>query len=120
MLSDVTVFRNDAQSFQAYGEGEGKASISRLVGPEDSQTMGAYFARFDGRSVPWTVQYDELIVCIEGEFRLRVAATLHTLKVGDVIWVPNGTDLAYEGTESMVFIAIAPVDWRSPAVSGSV
>ena len=119
MLSEVTVFRKVAQAYRDYGEGKGKASISRLVGPQDSTTMGAYLARFDERSVPWTVRYDELIVCLEGEFRLRVKDSLHVLEAGDVVWVPTGTELAYEGAESLVFIAIAPVDWRDkvPSVS---
>ncbi|APG86477.1 ethanolamine utilization protein EutQ (plasmid) [Sinorhizobium americanum CCGM7] len=74
--------------------------------------MGAYLARFDGRSVPWTVRYDEVIVCIEGDFHLRVGERLHALRPGDVIWIPKNTELVYDGVESLVFIAIAPVDWR--------
>ncbi|MBB2688873.1 MULTISPECIES: cupin domain-containing protein [Rhizobium] len=107
------VFRKDTTEFAAYGEGSGEASIARLVGPRESETMGAYLARFNGRSVPWTVRYDEVITCIEGEFRLRVGPTVHALRPGDVIWIPKDTELAYEGADSLVFIAIAPVDWRT-------
>ena len=112
MYIEPTVFRQGLTAFAAYGEGPGEASIARLVGPQDSSTMGAYLARFHGRSVPWTVRYDEVIVCIEGEFHLRTGERLHTLNPGDVIWIPKDTELAYNGVESLVFIAIAPVDWR--------
>ena len=113
MYDEATIFRMASTAFGTYGDGPGEASIARLVGPQDSATMGAYLARFNGRSVPWTVRYDEVIACIEGEFRLQVGPTLHVLNPGDVIWIPKDTELAYDGTDSLVFIAIAPVDWRS-------
>lgn len=113
MYDKPTIFRKVSTVFGEYGEGAGQASIARLVGPQDSSTMGAYLARFNGRSVPWMVRYDEVIVCIEGEFWLRVGPTLHILHSGDVIWIPKDTELAYEGADSLVFIAIAPVDWRN-------
>ena len=113
MYREPTIFRKASTTFGTYGEGPGEASIARLVGPQDSSTMGAYLARFNGRSVPWTVRYDEVIACLEGEFRLRVGTMFHILYPGDVIWIPKDTELAYDGSDSLVFIAIAPVDWRS-------
>ncbi|MGX5720419.1 hypothetical protein [Shinella zoogloeoides] len=32
---------------------------------------------------------------------------------GDVLGVPKGTALAYEGERATVFYALAPVDWRT-------
>ena len=113
MIEEIRSFRRAELPFKDYGDGPGAAAIARLVGPGDSATMGAYLARFDRRSVAWAVQYDELIVCIEGEFRLRSGEDSHTLFPGDVLWIPNGTSLRYEGVACLVFIAIAPVDWRS-------
>jgi len=62
--------------------GIGWAGIARLVGPELSKTMGAGLAAFDGCAIEWTVLYDEMIVVLEGLFRLRdrsVAAGLMLL-----------------------------------------
>lgn len=113
MSEDVRLFRQSEITFADYGEGPGSASIARLVGPDSSATMGAYIARFDGRSVAWTVRYDELIFCLSGLFRLRTAEATHELERGDVLWVGEGTELRYEGEAATVFMAIAPVDWRS-------
>lgn len=99
-------------TFFDYGEGAGQASVSRLVGPADSTTMGAYFARFNGRRVKWTVHYDEMITCIEGVFELAVGDTMHRLHPGEMLWVPKGTALEYGGVNALVFMAIAPVNWR--------
>ena len=112
MTADIRLFRLHETPMSDYGEGPGSAEIARLIGPDSSRTMGAYFARFDGRSVPWTVRYDEIILCISGKFRLRTADDIHELGPGDMLWVGSGTELHYEGEEATVFMAIAPVDWR--------
>lgn len=119
MSIDVRVFRLADTAFAEYGEGPGTAGIARLVGPQDSDTMGAYFARFDGRSVEWTMRYDELILCIEGLFRLRTAEGVYELQPGDALWIGDGTQLRYEGERATVFIAIAPVDWRDRLAKSS-
>ena len=113
MYDKPKVFRRATTEFKPYGEGFGTASIARLVGPQDSLTMGAYLARFDERPVSWTVRYDEVIVCVEGLFRLTTGGAIHELQPGDVIWLPRDTGVVYDGVHSLVFIAIAPVDWRA-------
>ena len=79
----------------------------------DPGTMGADIARFDDCSIAWTVLYDELIVTLEGKFRLRVGDEVFDTVPGDVLWVPKGTALAYEGDGATVFYALDPVDWRT-------
>ena len=65
-------FKASGMAFDAFGGPPGKASIARLIGPEDSATMGAGVAIFDGCSIEWTVLYDEVIVVLEGTFRLKL------------------------------------------------
>ena len=71
-MANVVHFKQSDRVFEAYGDDPQRATISRLVGPELSKTMGAGIARFDNCSITWTVLYDELIVALEGNFRLRV------------------------------------------------
>ena len=113
-MSDVRHFQQSALQFQPYaGEPVERAAICRLIGPTDSQTMGAGLACFDGVSIEWTVLYDELIVVLEGRFRLRLADRVIEASPGDVIWVPERTPLAYEGEKARVFYALYPVDWQA-------
>ncbi|RWG04129.1 ethanolamine utilization protein EutQ [Mesorhizobium sp.] len=112
-MSQVVHFQKSARVFEPYGDGPKQASISRLVGPELSSTMGAGIARFDNCSVAWTVLYDELIVTLEGRFRLRVGEQVFETVPGDVLWVSKGTALAYEGEGATVFYALHPVDWST-------
>ncbi len=111
-MTQVLQFKATDRRFEAYGEG---GQIARLVGPEVSSSMGAGVAKFDGCSIAWTVLYDELIVTLSGNFRLRVGDVVHDCAPGDVLWVPAQTALHYEGTGATVFYALSPVDWRAKA-----
>ncbi|MOA20931.1 Ethanolamine utilization protein EutQ [compost metagenome] len=112
-MSEVIHFQRSARTFEPYGDDPRQASICRLVGPELSQTMGAGVARFDGCSIAWTVLYDELIVTLEGYFRLRVGDAVFDTEPGDVLWIPANTPLVYEGEGATVFYALHPVDWKT-------
>jgi ethanolamine utilization protein EutQ len=84
-MSTVLQFKKSDRKFDPYGEDAAKASISRLVGPEISNSMGAGVAKFDNCSIEWTVLYDELIVTFEGRFRLRTGAATYECTPGDVL-----------------------------------
>jgi ethanolamine utilization protein EutQ len=112
-MTDVVHFKKSERAFEPYGDNPERATISRLVGPDLSTTMGAGIARFDNCSIAWTVLYDELIVTLEGRFRLRAGQQVFDTVPGDVLWVPKGTALAYEGEGATVFYALDPVDWRT-------
>jgi ethanolamine utilization protein EutQ len=110
--SQVVHFRKSEMSFSTYGGPPGAATIARLVGPEMSKTMGAGIATFDGCSIEWTVLYDEVIVVLEGTFRLVAGKDTHTCAPGDVIWIPENTPIKYEGDKAKVMYVLHPVDWR--------
>lgn len=108
-------FKADDITFTPFGGPPGTARIARLVTDEVSKTMGAGIAIFDGCSIEWTVLYDEAIVVLEGTFRLRLGkgySQVIEAKPGDVIWIPEGTPLKYEGEGARVFYTLDPVDWK--------
>lgn len=111
-MSTVLQFTKADRKFDPYGDDPRKASISRLVGPDISTSMGAGIARFDNCSIEWTVLYDELIVTLEGRFTLRTESGTFDCVPGDVLWIPANTHLWYEGEGATVFYALSPVDWR--------
>jgi ethanolamine utilization protein EutQ len=114
-MSKPLHFKRAARKFEAYGGPPGSATIARLVRPDISKSMGAGIATFDGCSIEWTVLYDEVIVVLEGKFRLRLGkdhAQVIEAAPGDVIWLPENTPLKYEGDRAVVFYALHPADWR--------
>ena len=100
------------RKFVNFGGPPGSATIARLVGPDVSGSMGAGVVKFDGCSIEWTVLYDEVIVVLDGLFRLRLADRAIEGRPGDVIWIPENTPLRYEGDGATVFYALHPGDWR--------
>jgi ethanolamine utilization protein EutQ len=114
-MSSARHFKASDLKFESYGGPPGTASIARIVGPELSHSIGAGIATFDGCSIEWTVLYDEVIVVLEGRFRLRLGtdhAELIEAGPGDVIWLPQNTPLRYEGDKAKVFYTLYPVDWK--------
>lgn len=114
-MHKVHHFRAAELPFVPYGGPPGTATIARLIGPDVSRSMGAGVATFDGCSIEWTVLYDEVIVVLEGTFRLRIGEDDEEIveaAPGDVIWLPENTPLKYEGDGAKVFYALYPVDWK--------
>jgi ethanolamine utilization protein EutQ len=111
-MSTVQLFKREDFEFEHYGGPPGDSQLARLVGTETSRTMGAGLATFDGCSIEWTVLYDEVIVVLQGRFRLRLGDETIEADPGDVVWIPENTPLRYEGDGATVFYALAPVDWR--------
>ena len=105
-------FKRAEMKFEKYGVPPGIGMISRLVGPDVSHTMGVGIATFDGCSIDWTVLYDEMIVVIEGRFRLKTPEGVIEASPGDVIWIPEKTPISDQGDKATVCYALYPVDWR--------
>lgn len=112
-MAETLHFKRTEMQFDKYGGPPGTAEICRLVGPDVSKTMGVGVAKFDDCSIEWTVLYDEVIVVLEGEFRLRLPDRVVDGRPGDVIWIPENTPLRYEGKKAVVCYALHPVDWRA-------
>ena len=112
MGKKTVLFKRSAMTFDDFGAKEGKAGIARLVGPDMSTTMGGGIATFDQCAVEWTVRYDELIVVLEGTFKLKAGDEMFEAKPGDVLWIPAETPLVYMGDKAVVFYSVYPIDWR--------
>jgi ethanolamine utilization protein EutQ len=113
-MASVIHFSKDSARYEQYGQpSSGTSKIAHLIGTDISKTMGGGLAQFDGVSIEWTVLYDEIIVTLEGVFKLRVEDIVYEVRQGDVIWIPENTHLRYEGEKATIFYALAPVNWRN-------
>ncbi len=88
--------------------------IARDVGPEISGTMACGIATFEPCDIPWTVQYDEYIYCLEGVLRLAIGDEELVLETGCSVWLPKGTALAYRVSDwAKVVYTIYPGNWKA-------
>ena len=113
-MSGISLFKKDEITFEHYGGPPGNAEIARLIGPEQSQTMGGGVVVFEkGISIPWTVLYDEFIVVLEGHFTMRAGDEVYECDPGDVLWIPADTPIVYEAeARAVCFYTLFPVDWK--------
>jgi ethanolamine utilization protein EutQ len=89
--------------------GEGGANVVAAINGAVSQGLGGGIGVFENCSIPWTVTYDEILFGIEGTMRVIVGDEIHELGPGDILWLPEGTELIYEADEkSKFFFAVNP------------
>lgn len=100
-----------AQSFTprfAYGE---MAQVTEVTGTGQGTKLGTGFGRFTNAEIPWTVQYDEVLLVLEGKVTVRTADGDLTAGPRDCIWLPSGTEVTYIAESALVFYAIEPANW---------
>lgn len=108
----VKHIKSSAIEFAHRGGPPGHAEVGRAVSTDISSTMGAGLARFDQCSIAWTVLYDEVVYVVDGCFRLVTTEGIFEAVTGDILWIPEGTELKYEGEKAMIFYAVYPGNWK--------
>lgn len=98
-------------AFTHRGGPPGSSSVARALSNEVSPNLGVGFARWSGAEVPWTVLYDEVIFVIEGCFELRANGEMYRVEPGQVLWIPEGTELIYGGHALFGYV-VYPGDWK--------
>lgn len=93
----------------AYGHMAEAAVVTGTDG--DGTRLGSGFVRMKDAEIPWTIQYDEVILVLEGQLTVRTAQGDLTAGPMDCIWLPDGTELTYIAEEALMFYAIEPANW---------
>ncbi len=88
------------------------AEVAEICGAEDGSRLGAGFVRLKEAYIPWTIQYDEVLIVIEGKLRVHTDGEIHELRARDSLWLPAGTELVYDAQQALVAYAIHPSDWH--------
>lgn len=91
-----------------YGE---MAQVTEVTSHTIGTRLGTGFGRFTNAEIPWTVQYDEVLLVLEGELTVRTDEGDLTAGPKDCIWLPTGTALTYSARSALVFYAIEPSNW---------
>lgn len=97
--------------FLPRGGPPGAAFVARAISNEISPNIGIGFARWEGAEVAWTLLYDEVIFVIEGCFELQANGELYRVKPGQLLWIPEGTELVYGGYALFGYV-VHPGDWK--------
>lgn len=97
--------------FTLRGGPPGAAYVTRAISNEVSPNIGIGFARWEGAQVAWTLLYDEVIFVIEGCFELQANGEVYRVEPGQLLWIPEGTELVYGGHALFGYV-VQPGDWK--------
>ncbi len=98
--------------FSLRGGPPGAAYVARALSNEVSPNIGVGFARWEGAQVAWTLLYDEVIFVIEGLFELMANDEVYRVGPGQLLWIPEGTELVYGGHALFGYV-VHPGDWKA-------
>ncbi len=95
------------------GATEHQVGLSDLITARDGSSMAAGFMRWEKGFFPWTLNYDEIDMVLEGELHIRHQGETLIGKAGDVVFIPKGASIEF-GTPSHVrFLYVAwPANWQ--------
>jgi ethanolamine utilization protein EutQ (cupin superfamily) len=102
-----------SQTWEDLGVGGELAEIKVLVGPDRSESFGLGLCRFSRVSFDWTLSYDECVHVLEGAMEVRIGDDVLRAESGELLFLPNGTELTYVVDDHCVLSYTAyPVDWQ--------
>lgn len=87
------------------------AESSQITGTEDGTTLGSGMVRMTKAEIPWTIQYDEVILLLEGKLEIDMEDGTLVANAMEAIWLPAGTKLVYRAEHALMFYAIHPANW---------
>lgn len=96
----------------------GETRIARVINGSNSRQMGGGIEIADNVRYRWTTLYDEILFIHKGSMLVRTSDGKDggreiELQAGDIIWLPEGSELDYDftGRTCEYFYALHPVDW---------
>ena len=89
------------------------AQLAEVSGPNDGTELGTGYVRLTDAHIDWTVQYDEVLIVLDGSLRVRTQDSVLEAGPRDSVWLPAGTALTYEAENALVAYAIHPANWAT-------
>jgi len=119
-LPPLKVVRGAGVTMAPFGEGLAmpgtNVRLKDVITSGDGAPMAAGYMALDKGEFPWTLNYDEIDIVLEGELVITRASVSGREQArggpGDVIYVPKGSNITF-GTPSRVrFVYVTfPADW---------
>lgn len=88
--------------------------LTDLVTEKDGSSMAAGFMQWDNAFFPWTLNYDEIDMVLDGELHVRHEGETMIAKAGDVMFIPKGSSIEFGTPSTVRFLYVAwPANWQS-------
>lgn len=92
---------------------EKQIGLVDFLGSADSNSpMAAGYMGWTNCFFPWTLNYDEVDVVLEGELHIRCGGETSIAKTGDVIYIPKGSSIEFGTPTNVRFVFVTyPANW---------
>ncbi|HEY4468683.1 MAG TPA: ethanolamine utilization acetate kinase EutQ [Klebsiella sp.] len=88
--------------------------LTDLITEQDGSSMAAGFMQWENAFFPWTLNYDEVDMVLEGELHVRHEGETMVAKAGDVMFIPKGSSIEFGTPSTVRFLYVAwPANWQS-------
>ncbi len=88
--------------------------LTDLVTEQDGSSRAAGFMQWENAFFPWTLNYDEVDMVLEGELHVRHEGETMVAKAGDVMFIPKGSSIEFGTPSTVRFLYVAwPANWQS-------
>jgi len=95
------------------GAKEHQVGLTDLITAQDGSSMAAGFMQWENGFFPWTLNYDEVDMILEGELHIRHQGETLVGKAGDVMFIPRGSSIEFGTTSYVRFLYVAwPANWQ--------
>ncbi len=81
--------------------------LTDLVTDQDGSSMAAGFMQWENAFFPWTLNYDEIDMVLEGELHVRHQGETLVAKAGDVMFIPKGSSIEFGTPSTVRFLYVA-------------
>ncbi|PID44887.1 MAG: ethanolamine utilization acetate kinase EutQ [Proteobacteria bacterium] len=111
--SGVILVRGGSVQFGRFdGVKDHPIGLTDVVTASDNSPIAAGYMQWEKCTFPWTLDYDEVDVVLEGELHITAGGQTHVGKPGDVFFIPKGTSLEFGTPDKVRFVYVTyPADW---------
>lgn len=109
----IVLVRGNSVDLEVFDGAPGKnIGLTDVIGPEQKSTLGVGYMGWEKAFFPWTLNYDEVDVILEGELHIKTPSGTTIGKPGDVIFIPKGSSIEFGTPTHVRFVYVAyPADW---------
>jgi len=87
--------------------------LKDVVTSADGSSVAAGYMALDRGGFPWTLEYDEVDIVLEGELVITRGTETVRGNAGDVIYIPKGSSIEFSTPAGVRFVYVTyPADWQ--------
>lgn len=91
-----------------------EVGIADVITAADGAPIAAGFMAWSKCFFPWTLDYDEIDLVLEGELHIRCDGQTYVGKAGDVLYIPKGSAIEFGTTTAVRFFYVTyPANWQA-------